>query len=177
MRQRFGPIRQIGYVVRDIEASMRYWTEHLGVGPFFYFDRAPMRDFMYHGQPCDAHISAALGQSGSLQIELLQPRDERPSPYLDFLRSGHEGVQHVAFWTEQFDTDLARATEAGFEPVLTGFTIEAAGRIVYFSDHNSPHPGIMVELSSLSPGKKRAFDAIADAAVGWDGSDPIRRVD
>ncbi len=73
MKQQFGPIRQLGYVVRDIEASMRYWTEQLGVGPFFYYDRAPMRDFKYLGQPCDAQISAALGQSGPLQIELLQP--------------------------------------------------------------------------------------------------------
>ncbi len=175
MKQQFGPIRQLGYVVRDIEASMRYWTEQLGVGPFFYYDRAPMRDFKYLGQPCDAQISAALGQSGPLQIELLQPRDDRPSPYLDFLKSGREGVQHVAFWTEHFDADLARAMEAGFEPVLTGYTIEPAGRIVYFSDRRDPHPGVMVELSSLSPGKKKAFDAVAAASVGWEGSDPIRR--
>lgn len=177
MKHQFGQIRQIGYVVRDIEASMRYWTEHLGVGPFFYFDRMPIKEFKYHGEPCDAHISAALGQSGSLQIELLQPRDEQNSPYLDFLRSGHEGVQHIAFWTEEFDTELARALEAGFEPVVTGFTIEPAGRIVYFADRHAPHPGMMVELSSLSPGKKKAFDAVAAAALGWDGNDPIRRLD
>lgn len=177
MKRHFGPIRQLGYVVRDIEASMRYWTDLLGVGPFFYYDRAPLRDCRYLGAPCDAHISAALGQSGPLQIELLQPRDDTPSPYLDFLRSGREGVQHVAFWTEDFEADLASAIKEGFEPVLTGFTIEPAGRIVYFSDRSDPHPGVMVELSSLSPGKRKAFDAVAAASVGWDGSDPIRRLD
>ena len=32
MSQRFGPVRQVGYVVRDIEAAMRHWVA-LGVGP------------------------------------------------------------------------------------------------------------------------------------------------
>ena len=33
MSQRFGEIRQMGYVVRDIEAAMKHWIETLGVGP------------------------------------------------------------------------------------------------------------------------------------------------
>ena len=33
MSRFFGQIRQAGYVVRDIEASMAYWSETLGVGP------------------------------------------------------------------------------------------------------------------------------------------------
>lgn len=177
MTKLFGPIRQVGYVVSDLEASMRYWTEKLGVGPFFHFDRAPIMDLRYHGEPCGAHISAALAQSGTLQIELLQPRDDLPSPYLDFLKAGREGVQHVAFWTETFEADLERAIGAGWTPILTGYTVEPEGRIAYFSDAEAPHPGLMVELSSLSPGKKAAFDRVAAAAVGWDGRDPIRRLD
>lgn len=176
MQRLFGPVRQAGYVVWDIERAMRYWTERLGVGPFFYFDRAPIRDFAYRGQPCRAWTSAALAQSGALQIELLQPRDDLPSPYREFLRSGHEGLQHLSFWTETFDADLARAEAAEFEVVLSGYTIEPEGRFVYFSDRDVPHPGAMVELSALSPGKKRAFDAIAKAADDWDGGDPVRRL-
>ena len=177
MEKLFGPVRQIGYVVRDIEASMKYWTEKLEVGPFFYFDKAPIEDVRYHGEPCTAHIAAALAQSGALQIELLQPKDETPSPYLDFLKAGREGVQHVAFWTERFDADCARAEAVGWKPVFTGYTVEPAGRIAYFSDRDAPHPGVMVELSAYSPGKKIAFDHVAAAAEGWDGSDPIRRLD
>ena len=32
----FGEIRQLGYVVPDIEAAMDYWSRVLGVGPCFY---------------------------------------------------------------------------------------------------------------------------------------------
>ena len=34
MSRFLGEIRQFGYVVDDIEAGMKYWTEVMGVGPF-----------------------------------------------------------------------------------------------------------------------------------------------
>jgi hypothetical protein len=46
LKHRFGPIRQNGYVVRDIDAALRHWTEVLGVGPFYYFERVPSEDFL-----------------------------------------------------------------------------------------------------------------------------------
>ncbi len=35
MSRVFSELRQLGYVVRDIEAAMQYWIEVNGVGPFF----------------------------------------------------------------------------------------------------------------------------------------------
>jgi hypothetical protein len=54
MSRLFGPIRQNGYVVRDIEAALKHWTTVLGVGPFFYMERARIADFQYTGQPSAA---------------------------------------------------------------------------------------------------------------------------
>ncbi len=36
MSIKFGEIRQIAFVVKDIDAAMVYWFEVLGIGPFFY---------------------------------------------------------------------------------------------------------------------------------------------
>src|SRR3954469_6497065 len=36
MSRLFGPLRQMGYVVPDVEAAMRHWIEVCGVGPWFY---------------------------------------------------------------------------------------------------------------------------------------------
>ena len=44
MSRFFGEIRQAGYVVRDIEAAMDFWSETLGVGPWFYNPRVPIRE-------------------------------------------------------------------------------------------------------------------------------------
>ena len=41
MSRLFGPMRQIGYVVRDIEKAMRHWVEVNRVGPWFYAGATP----------------------------------------------------------------------------------------------------------------------------------------
>jgi len=35
MSRLYGPIRQNGYIVNDVEASAQYWANVFGVGPFF----------------------------------------------------------------------------------------------------------------------------------------------
>ena len=174
MSRFFGEIRQNGYVVRDIEAAMKHWIEVLGVGPFFYLEKAPIENFRYYGEPSDMVASIALANSGSLQIELIQQRNEAPSMYRDFLSAGHEGLQHVAYWTEDFDADFDRARELGYEVAQSGDVGGANGRMVYFA--TEAHPGTVVELSEISGPKGQTFKMIADKARTWDGSDPIRRI-
>jgi len=36
MSRLFGEMRQVAFVVRDLDQALRYWTETLGVGPFFF---------------------------------------------------------------------------------------------------------------------------------------------
>ena len=71
MSRIFGDVRQNGYVVRNIESALEHWTEVLGVGPFWYFEEAPVEDFRYRGEPSELVVSIALAQSGPLQIELI----------------------------------------------------------------------------------------------------------
>ena len=174
MRRHLGPIRQNGYVVRDIEAAMRHWTTVLGVGPFFHFARAPLTEFRMRGLASPAAASIALANSGDLQIELIQPLDDAPSMWGEFLAAGHEGLQHVAFWTTRFDDALAAATGAGLAVEQSGCSGGPDGRFVYF--RNDGHPGSVVELSEVGGAKGRFFAMVADVARTWDGSDPIRRL-
>lgn len=171
-----GEIRQLGYVVRDLEAAMTYWRESLRVGPFFHFDVAPVGDLRYRGEPCSAQCAVGIANCGQMQIELIQPIDNHPSPYKEMLDAGREGLQHVAFWTEDFDKDFAAATAAGFEPVLTGWTVNDEGKIAYFDDAPAPHPGIMIELSAQTPEKKKVFDRVREVSLSWNGTDPIERL-
>jgi len=171
MSRIFGDIRQSGYVVRDIEAAMKHWTEVLAVGPF---ERVPMEDFRYRGAPSAIEVSIALANSGPLQIELIQQRNDAPSMYVDFLRAGHEGLQHVAYWTETFDAEMERLTAAGYGIGQSGCVGGANGRFVYFL--TEAHPGTVIELSEISGMKGRFFRHIADAAREWDGTEPVRRM-
>ena len=174
MSRIFGAVRQNGYVVRDVEAAMRHWTTVVGVGPFFYFERAPITEFSYRGAPSPLEVSIALANSGDLQIELIQQRNDAPSMYRDFLRAGREGLQHVAYWTNSFEEDLARCLAAGYVAGQAGVAGGANGRFVYFD--TEAHPGTVVELSDSSGAKGAFFRHIAEVAREWDGTDPIRRL-
>lgn len=172
MSRFFGEIRQVAYLVPDIESAMDYWSKVLGVGPWFYNPRVPIRNYSYRGERYEPHNSVALANAGGLQVELLQTRNDVPSMYRDFIRAGHQGVQHVAYWTESFDADLSRAEALGFK-VCMGGEVGEKGRFVYF-ETDASRPGTVVELSEVAGPKGKLFKLIREASQGWDGSDPVR---
>ena len=173
MSRFFGEIRQVAYLVPDIEAAMDYWANVLGVGPWFYNPRVPIKNYTYRGERYEPHNSVALANAGGLQVELLQTRNDVPSMYRDFLQAGHQGVQHVAYWTESFDADLERLQQQGFKVAMSG-EVGERGRFVYFDDASHLHPGAVIELSEVAGPKGRMFRLIREASEGWDGSDPVR---
>ena len=172
MSRHFGEIRQLGYVVHDIEAAMAYWSETLGVGPWYYNPRVPIVNYEYDGQHYEPHNSVALANSGFVQVELIQTRNDVPSMYRDFLRAGRTGLQHVAYWTQNYDADVERLLAQGFKPKMSG-EVGARGRFIYFDTEY--HPGTVIELSEVAGPKGRMFDLIRESATGWDGTtDPVR---
>lgn len=171
MSRFFGEIRQAGYVVPDIEQAMDYWSRVLGVGPWFYREKVPIENYTYRGQRYEVHNSVALANSGPLQMELIQTRNDAPSMYRDFMQAGNTGLQHVAYWTENFDADMARLTKQGFEVVMSG-EVGERGRFVYFDTET--HPGTVIELSEVAGPKGKLFKMIREASQGWDGSNPVR---
>ena len=171
MSRIFGEIRQNGYVVRDIDSAMAHWTQVLGVGPWFYTEQAPITDFVYRGEPSDVEVSIALANSGALQIELIQQRNDAPSLYKDFLDAGNEGLQHVAYWTETYVADRAHLIEHGYRVGHEGNTGKY-GPFCYFLTES--HPGTVVEISDIGGPKKVLFETIVLAATDWDGSKSIQ---
>ena len=171
MSSLFGEIRQLGYVVRDIEAAMAFWSRTLGVGPWYYNPRVPIENYRYRGEAHEPHNSVALANSGFVQVELIQCRNDVPSMYRDFLQAGHTGLQHVAYWTQNYDEDLERARRSGMEVVMSG-EVGRNGRFCYFDTEF--HPGAVVELSEVAGPKGEMFRMIREASQGWDGKDPVR---
>ena len=172
MSRHFGEIRQLGYVVHDIEAAMDYWSKTLGVGPWFYNPKVPIENYRYNGQAHAPHNSVALANSGFVQVELIQTRNDVPSMYRDFLQAGRTGLQHVAYWTNDYDADLERLLRQGFKPVMSG-EVGQNGRFIYFDTEY--HPGTVIELSEVAGPKGKMFDLIRAASETWDGvTDPVR---
>ena len=174
MSRIFGNVCQNGYVVRDIEAALRFWTGTLGVGPFFYIERVKTDWFRYRGADSPVELSIALANSGDLQIELIQQRNDAPSMYLDFLAQQGEGLQHMSYWTHDYQGLYDKALAAGFRVGHEGQIGGPQGRFAYFE--TSGHAGTVIEISDISGGKGRFFEHIRKAAETWDGADPVRLV-
>ena len=170
----FGPIRQNGYVVRDIHAAMDHWVRVHGVGPWFFVERVKVDWFRYRGEDSPLDMSVALANSGDLQIELIQQNNDAPSLYRDFLAAGHEGLQHVAYWSTDYQSLLDRALAAGHRIGHEGQIGGPQGRFCYFE--TAAHPGSLVEISDISGGKGKFFERIRRAAHEWDGQEPVRIV-
>ncbi|GAC1397380.1 MAG: hypothetical protein NVSMB60_07380 [Mycobacterium sp.] len=89
-----GTIRQIGYVVTDLEQAMQSWV-NLGVGPWFVV-RGLQMQARYRGQPCETTLSLALSNSGEMQIELITREDDTPSIFTQFLAAEGPGYHQLA---------------------------------------------------------------------------------
>ncbi|WP_166293922.1 VOC family protein [Bradyrhizobium sp. 2S1] len=170
----FGKVCQNGYVVRDIDAALEFWTETLRVGPFFLIPSVKVDWFRYRGVDSAVEMSIALANSGDLQIELIQQRNDAPSMYLDFLARHGEGLQHMSYWSTDYQSLYERAIAAGFTIGHEGQIGGPNGRFAYFD--TAGHAGTVIEISDISGSKGRFFEKIRTVAATWDGSDPIRVV-
>jgi len=169
-----GPIRQNGFVVTDIHEAMDYWISAFGVGPFFHIQDQPVNDFRHRGEQQDLRISVALAQSGGIQIELIQPLDDSPNAFTEFAGRGQDGLQHVAYWTTDFDSVTAEAERRGLTLVQCGRSGSGAPN-ERFAYYETSHPAApLIEISEAHGRKSQLFSAVAQAAADWDGTDPIR---
>ncbi|TAL03730.1 MAG: VOC family protein [Rhodospirillaceae bacterium] len=172
-----GGFSQLGMIVADADKTMRYMTEKLGIGPFFVIRKITPEHFYFRGAPAAAPLmTLGFAQVGGMQIEVIQQHNDTPSAYTEFLAAGREGAQHASIW-------LGRDayTDAREKLIGNGLTIvhesrtPTQGRFAYFS--TDVPGGFMVEIAeALSPGSPTLFDSVAQAAQGWDGTDPIRNI-
>jgi Glyoxalase/Bleomycin resistance protein/Dioxygenase superfamily len=163
-----GPIRQISYIVRDIDDTIQTWLAH-GVGPWFILPNVRQRGCTFRGQPAESLLKLAFANSGELQIELVQQLDDTPSSYREFLDTGSEGFHHLSFWADDFDAAQHAATQQPqWQLVQRG-----DARSAYYDTGGVT--STIIEISEMTDRWRWITDTIRDAAATWDGqTDPIR---
>ncbi len=166
-----GPIRQIGYVVDDLDQAIASWVA-LGVGPWFVVRAMPQR-VTYRGEPCELTVSLAWANSGDLQVELIHQDDDAPSIFTEFLESGRPGFHQLAYWTTDFAGTLASINEAGWPVVWSGGE-DVGTRFAYVESPGSP--AAVIEIMELNDATEGMGTMLREAADGWDGVDPVREL-
>jgi catechol 2,3-dioxygenase-like lactoylglutathione lyase family enzyme len=170
MSRQFGQVAQLGYVVRDLDHALQYWTQQLEIGPFFVVRDLRLPEICYRGRKQPLTLSVAYGHSGGAQIELIEPSAE-PSIYLEFAELRGVGVHHVGYMVDDFPAAIAAAERRSFTPIQSG---AFGGTSFAYFDTGQAESGPVIEIMETSAAKWQRFNAIKAAATAWDGSDPVR---
>jgi hypothetical protein len=173
-----GEIFQLGIIVRDIEAAMKFYAENFKVGPFTL-----MRGFVapagsYRGGTENPTLSIAHGHTGKLFVELIQQHDAVPSVYTEYIDQYGFGVHHygLAIAPEDYDRITGDYYTKGFENVFTD-RLPSGARIRYIAPRESSMMEAMkastgvsyLECVEVVPGEEEFFAGMRDKAIKWDG--------
>lgn len=167
-----GEIMQLAYVPADFDATLKFWIETVGAGPFFALDHVKLEDVTYRGAPVEVDFSMVIGYWGDLQIELIRQHNDSPSIYKAWRDEGREGLQHVCILVDDMAHARAVCADAGAVVAQEG-VVPGGGEVIYVDTGGGP--GTMVEILKPGPGSRDFFAMMRQAARDWDGSDPIRR--
>jgi hypothetical protein len=169
-----GPVRQLGFVVPDADAAMRYWAGIVGIGPFLVFRKTAFDDYFYRGQPSEPPVvTIGVAHSGPLQIEIIQQHNDAPSSYLDFKQRGLGEFHHVSPWfrdAASYDAAYAQLLASGLEVVHQG--VIQGCRFSYFASGDGGWPQLEIS-EGLKPGPAEMWQSLETAAARWDGASPI----
>ncbi len=168
-----GPVMQIAFVPKDFDAALAHWTQVMGVGPFFLMEHIALEDLHYMGRPADTVFSLALAYWGDIQIELIRP--ETPGPSLYSGRHGERGdtLHHSCILTDDI-VAAKRIAEAAGATMLVEAKVGDTGAVFYCDTGGGP--GSIVEVLQPATGMRDLFAMIKAASVGWDGSEPLRKL-
>ena len=165
-----GGIIQTAFVVENIHESIESWVGDCHVGPWFLLDHFTGDHPVYRGAPSQADVAIAMAFAGHMLIELIQPNDANPSVYKETIDARGYGFHHLGRASDDIEADIAELEGRGY---ILAFRagVPTGGDVAYMD-----RPGFsgVLELITATRGMEEAFTAFWRAAVGWDGSDPVR---
>jgi methylmalonyl-CoA epimerase len=127
-------IDHVAIVVRDLEASLRFYRDTLGVAP------SRVVDFPREGVKI---AFLPLGGPQGSEIELLEPTDPTGG-VARFLEKRGEGLHHLCLEVEDIEAALAELTAAGAAVLDASPRPTAEGRGVFL--HPKGTGGVLLEL-------------------------------
>jgi methylmalonyl-CoA/ethylmalonyl-CoA epimerase len=141
---------QIAWVVKDVNAAMKFYREVMGIDKFGEPQRIRFKEYeaTYYGKPSDGETLTALAYSGGTFIEIIQPLSGK-SIFHDYLaKNPAGGIQHVAYSipVAGLDKVISEFAEKGFG-VVSRFNTPPA-QIVFFDTYKEI--GVMTEIMGIT---------------------------
>ena len=170
-RKTYGPIRQIAYIVEDLDAAIRHWIAFAGIGPWTVYKNTSMRGHC-RGADTTVKMNVGLSYQDEVQIELIQVTSRTPSPYQDASGRSLIGMHHIAWLSQDIDGDVARARQRGLVPAFEASN--GVVRVAYLE--SAAEPGLLLEFIEAAPVVLESFASGIKAAQEWDGGKAVAQV-
>jgi hypothetical protein len=167
-------IVQVCYVTHDIEALCHKLHDIYGIGPWLTGrDPLPAETVVHRGKPAteDLDFSRAFGQSGDLNIEIIQPHSKEQNAFWDSFPLGTQGVHHVAIFADDYAAERQAFIDAGYE-IATEFDLLPDCAVSFIDTREDL--GHMIELYEDHVLLRTVYQQTREAAENWDGKDLIR---
>ena len=155
----YGPIRQIAYVVADIDQAIESWHAQMGIGPFAVVRNCkPLKGSLYRGEASgEIILNMAFAYIGDVQLELIEQVNETPSMYREAIERGCRGSHHYAVCVEDFSTCYQHAMNNGFSALMNA---GAPGYAQMAYVESERIPGLILEIIEWNDLTRPYFDGI-----------------
>lgn len=136
-------ITQICIVVRDIDKTMREYSERLGWGPWKVYEHVSpvLHDTHLRGEAEEYSMLGAETMVGDIGYELIQPLSGN-TIYQEFLDKHGEGVQHIGVMKHSEAESEALIQDVGADKVMGGRIGE---NIEYYYLDTQDSLGVVIE--------------------------------
>jgi methylmalonyl-CoA/ethylmalonyl-CoA epimerase len=169
--------RQVAYVTWPdaFDAAVGYWLDTMSAGPF-YIGHFRLANQTFRGAPTAGTCTVALTFHGGIQVEIIKPTNDAPSPYTHLLAEAATvpvaGLfHHYLLDTPDFDGTcsrlLATAAVEGMRANLSD------GRRMAYLDATSTL-GCYIEVIEAAASAVLVAAQMQAECSAWDGTEPLR---
>ncbi len=174
-RPQLGEPHHHAYVVEDIEATVTRLVDQLGAGPFFLVESVPLEDVLSRGEPAEFVHNSAFGYRGDSAIELIEAVSLAPERVEKRFSGPRPGIHHVGYVVPP--AEVAELRSSLDERGLPQYLSSRLGEVEATLHDASATLGHDIEIHVESEGLREFFGMVSGGAQGWDGSEPLRRVE
>ena len=170
MQHLFGKSVHTAFVVPNLEQAMQRMFES-GFGPAFMLRQLAISG-RFRGHRHDMVMDVAFFAVGGTHYEFIQQIDDSASAYQEFLTlNPHGGMHHIAYYSDDFAADIARAKQAGVVLEVVEELLSPDDNIfeLYLQPAGS-RDAILTQFMFPGP-NETVFAKMEEIAAGWDGEE------
>lgn len=165
------PVRQIAYCVPDARKAAADHAAAFGSGPYFVMEHIPLTLARYRGQSGVLDHTSAYGQWGEVMVEMVQTYGSEPSVFTDLYPDGGPGFHHIALIVDSLPQAMSAFAAMGFSEAFYGELGPGAAFTMMDATRQFGH---FIELYEPSPTLLGVYELVKNAALDFDGGNPVR---